>query len=448
MTIHSTYSVKLNTGANGQAFRDTVRLYRDAVDFYIYVMLEEWADFAVVSGSKPACNLAEKLTVATKRRPIVLYDFGKGFYKFPSYLRRSAIAEAYGKCCSYKSSLANWENADRRERGAEPSRPKAGYVYPAMYRDNCYVRLDTYTAKVKVYIRNTWDWLTVHFRKSDADYIVHHCTKRKECVPTLRRRGKHWYLDFCFEEEAELHNKDIYDQTIIAVDLGLNSACTCSVMRADGTIAGRHFLKLPAEYDSLMRKISRIKYAQRHGSRNVSRLWKLADGINDDIAVKTAQYIFDLAEWYRADTIVFEALELNGKKRGSRKQRLHLWKARRVQAIVTDKAHRLSKRVSRVNAWNTSRLAYDGSGRVLRGRESEKTEGSYSVCEFQNGKVYNCDLNASYNIGARYFVREIIKSLPVTEGQRITAEVPGCAKRSTCTLSTLISLNAGLYTAA
>ena len=85
---------------------------------------------------------------------------------------------------------------------------------------------------------------------------------------------------------------------------------------------------------------------------------------------------------------------------------------------------------------------------MLRGKESEKTSGNYSICEFQTGKIYNCDLNASYNIGARYFVREIIKSLPATDGQRITAKVPGCAKRSTCTLSTLISLQAELYAAA
>ena len=87
-------------------------------------------------------------------------------------------------------------------------------------------------------------------------------------------------------------------------------------------------------------------------------------------------------------------------------------------------------RISRVNVWNTSRLAYDGSGRVRRGSESEKTQGSYSLCEFTTGEVYNCDLNASYNIGARYFVREIIKSLPATEGQRIAANVPGVRREA------------------
>ncbi|MCH4031337.1 MAG: transposase [Lachnospiraceae bacterium] len=449
MKITSTYSVKLNNKDVSHVLKDTVAIYRNAVDFYIGVINREWdAVFSVITTQKSAVNAAEALTVSTAKRPVVKYRFGAVFYKFPSYLRRACIAEAYGKVSSYRSNLSNWENSDPRTRGLEPGIPKAGYVYPAMYRDNCYVRVDTYTARIKAFVRNTWDWISVRLRKRDVDYILHHCQKRKECVPTLQKRGKCWYLDFPFQKDCELNNTDIFDQTIVAVDLGINSCCACAVMRSDGTIVGRSFLKLPKEYDSLNRKISHIKYAQRHGSRCVRRLWKFADGVNDDIAVKTAQFIIDTAVLYNADTIVFEHLDLNGKKHGSKRQRLHLWKAKRVQSVVTDKAHMLSMRISRINAWNTSRLAFDGSGRILRGRESAKTNGNYSLCEFSTGKVYNCDLNASYNIGSRYFVREILKSLPVTDGQRIRAKVPGCAKRSTCTLSTLISLDAELYAAA
>ena len=98
--------------------------------------------------------------------------------------------------------------------------------------------------------------------------------------------------------------------------------------------------------------------------------------------------------------------------------------------------------IARICAWNTSRLAYDGSGRVLRGKQAGFS--SYSVCQFQNGKVYNCDLSASYNIGARYFIREILKSLHEKERLALEAEVPQVAKRSTCTWSTLIRLNAEL----
>ena len=147
---------------------------------------------------------------------------------------------------------------------------------------------------------------------------------------------------------------------------------------------------------------------------------------------------------YNVDTVVFEHLDTSGKKKGSKKQRLHFWKAQYVQKMVTDKAHRLGMRISRICAWGTSKLAFDGSGTVKRGKVSEKTAGNYSICEFQSGKIYPCDLNASYNIGSRYFIREILKSVPVTVQQGIGAKVPRCLKRSTCTLSDLISLAAVL----
>ena len=137
--------------------------------------------------------------------------------------------------------------------------------------------------------------------------------------------------------------------------------------------------------------------------------------------------------------IVFEHLDRKGKKRGRKKQKLHMWRSQYVQCIVTDKAHRLGMRVTHVNAWRTSALAYDGSGYVDRG-----VNGNYSLCRFQNGKEYHCDLNASYNIGARYFIREILKSLPETERLGIGAKVPGCTRRSTCTLSTLYDLHAAI----
>lgn len=222
------------------------------------------------------------------------------------------------------------------------------------------------------------------------------------------------------------------------ISLSKNSAATVSAMCSDGTILGRHFLKLPKEYDSLKHSVNRIKKAQQHGSRKTPKLWAKAKGINKDISVKTANFIIDIAVLYNADTIVFEHLDTKGKKRGSKKQKLHMWRSQYVQSMVTDKAHRLSMRISRVNAWGTSKLAYDGSGYVQRGKNAGFD--SYSICKFQNGKIYNCDLSASYNIGSRYYIREILKSLPVRERLELEAKVPQVSKRSTCTLSTLISL--------
>lgn len=443
MKIMSTYKAKILY--HNKIFGASIQAYQKAVDYFIPVCLEEWDTISAVSGAKERKTIVESLTLPTKNHPVVKYDFpnsDRQFQKFPSYLRRAAIAEAIGKVSSYMSNLSNWEEEDPSTRGKRPGMPKAGNVYPALYKGNMYKQTGPYEFQIKVWIRNTWDWITVKMRKSDIDYINKHCKNRKMLSPTLQKRYRNWYLDFCFEEKAELNDTPVDEKVVLAVDLGINNSCTCSVMLSDGTVAGRHFLKLPAEEDSLKHALGRIKKAQSLGARKMPRLWGVAKGINQDISVKTANFIIDTAVLYNADVIVFEALDTSGKKKGSKKQRLHHWKAQAVQSMVTDKAHRLGMRISRVCAWGTSKLAYDGSGSVLRGKDAGL--GSYSVCRFQTGKIYNCDLSASYNIGARYFIRETLKSLPEKVKLEVLAKVPELSRRTTCTLSSLISMHAAL----
>ena len=60
----------------------------------------------------------------------------------------------------------------------------------------------------------------------------------------------------------------------------------------------------------------------------------------------------------------------------------------------------------------------------------------YDMCLFTTGKMYNCDLNASYNIGARYFLRAMLKDLPNT-----AAEDLGIGSGTQRTLADLWKLN-------
>ena len=157
----------------------------------------------------------------------------------------------------------------------------------------------------------------------------------------------------------------------------------------------------------------------------------------------------DFAISYNVNVIVFEHLDIQGKKKGKGKQKLALWRKQEIQKLVEHKAHISGIRISRICAWNTSRLAFDGSGKVERGIyiQNGKEKYNYSICTFQNGKQYHCDLNATYNIGARYFIRELLKSEPERVRLQLEAKVPEACKRSTCTFSTLISLNAVLMSA-
>ena len=103
-------------------------------------------------------------------------------------------------------------------------------------------------------------------------------------------------------------------------------------------------------------------------------------------------------------------------------------------------AHKKGMRFSTVYASGTSKYAFDGSGSVIRDKDN------HSLCTFTTGKRYNADLSASYNIGGRYLIRELLKTCPETEASEAKAKVPGLSARATCTLSTYISLVAVMAT--
>ena len=227
-------------------------------------------------------------------------------------------------------------------------------------------------------------------------------------------------------------------QKILAVDLGINNSAVCSVIDAKGTVLGRKLINQPREKDQMNHLLNRLKKKQQESGiyAENKKLWAKINNLNKAISEQTANEIIDFAKENNVNTIVFEYL--NFKKSGSRNQKLHMWKKRYIQNITTSKAHRLGIRISTINPANTSKLAYDGSGYVKRHKDN------YSLCTFQSGKEYNSDLNASYNIGARYFIREIEKTISVKKWSLLEAKVPLLGRRIQSTLSTLISLNVAL----
>ena len=226
------------------------------------------------------------------------------------------------------------------------------------------------------------------------------------------------------------------EQIICSVDLGINTDAVCTIMRADGTVLGRRFIDHPSEKDRIYRTLGRIRRFQReHGSAQTQGRWAYTKRLNTELGKKIAGAIVRYAEENHADVIVFEYLEMQGKIPGKKKQKLHLWRKRDIQRRCEHQAHRKRMRVSRICAWNTSRLAYDGSGAVTRDWED------YSLCTFQTGKRYNCDLSASYNIGARYFIRELLKPLPATERSLLEAKVPPVKRRTSCVYADLRELH-------
>lgn len=451
-TITTSYACKF-TCDNVKALRNTVAYFTDMCKYLKVPVLAAWNEISDLN-AKDAMRRIETMIHATKGNPNPEYkDFDSKFYKCPTYLRRAAINHVIGAIRSYKSNLDKWNHTDKSTK--KPSEPMFKREFPVLYKGNMFIRTDDYTAKIKVFYKNDWVWTSIRFRKSDADYIMHHCVDRTETAPSLVYSHKKWHLTFAYTEAyPKLRTVSLQERKILAVDLGINNAAVCCVMNCDGTILARDFLKLTRETDHLQFVLNRIKRAQKHGTRHMPALWTKAKGINHDIASKTACFIMQNAIVHGVYVIVFEHLDFNKKnvkqcrkKRKTKLQLLALWKAQTVQDTVTLRAHRAGIRISHVNACNTSALAFDGSGKVTRGiyQHNGKVRYNYSICVFPNGKTYHCDLNASYNIGSRYFIRESIKPLSETAKSCILAKVPECKVRSTCTLSSLINLNAVLH---
>ena len=342
------------------------------------------------------------------------FDFDIRFPKMPSYLRRAAIQHALGSISSYKTRMGMWEKSGQI--GGKPKLVYENHAMPVFYRDVMYRENENGkdAAYLKLYDGHDWKWFHVRLSHTDMEYLRKNWSGKKASAPTLERRHKKYFLRFSYTEDVILTKVPI---------------------REDGTVLGRKFIDFLSEKDRMYRVLGRIsRFQRKHGSVQVKSRWAYAKRLNTELGRKIAGAVTGYAEENHADVIVFEYLEIKGKISGRKKQKLHLWRKRDIQKRCEHQAHRRGMRISRICAWNTSRLAYDGSGTVVR------DPGNHSLCTFQNGKRYNCDLSASYNIGARYFIRELLKPLPATERSLLEAKVPSVKRRISCVYADLREL--------
>ena len=415
--------------------RQTMEIYRQAVGYLTEIYAQVWEELRKIPETKKRFNTAEHMVHMTKKNT-ARFDFDLRFPKMPSYLRRSAIQHALGSVSSYETRLGQW-----KETGVLSGRPKLtcrNHAMPVFYRDVMYREgaEGKDEAYLKLYDGHDWKWFRVYLKRTDMEYLRRNWKGKKASAPALEKRHRRYFLRFSYTEEVTLTKTPVKEQIICSVDLGINTDAVCTIMRSDGTVLGRRFIDHPSEKDRMYRTLGRIRRSQReHGSAQTQGRWAYTKRLNTELGKKIACAIVRYAEENHADVIVFEYLEMQGKISGKKKQKLHLWRKRDIQKCCEHQAHRKGMRVSRICAWNTSRLAYDGSGAVTRDWEN------HSLCTFQTGKRYNCDLSASYNIGARYFIRELLKPLPVTERSLLEAKVPSVKRRTSCVYADLKELH-------
>lgn len=444
------YGIKLTNipMASHRVIEKTISIYNEACEYIANVVYTEWSQVSIETTLKYREHIVENLIHATKNNPTPKYkDFDTKFYKFPSYLRRCAIDSAIGSVSSYISNLENYEN-DRYYKISngmkfKKKRPEFNpklNKFPTLFRNNMFNRLDRNTVEIKLFKNNDWVWVKCGLRNQDVKYIENTCVNMKELAPTLEKSGTGYKLRFTFEKKVDFKQvSSIYDRKILSVDLGVNTSAVCSVVDGNGTVLGRKFVDMPREKDLMYRLINRVSKLQRQsGSKaKLKKIWIKIENLKKEITNKVSHMILSFAMEQNVDVIVFERLgvmKLRGYGAKKNRRKIHHWNKKTIIKKVCAKAHTVGIRYSVVNPRNTSALAFDGSGNVVRDKNNA------SLCTFTTGKRYNTDLNASYNIAARYFIREYQKSASESKWSKVLAKAPELSSRINTTLASLINL--------
>jgi IS605 OrfB family transposase len=383
-------------------FVQTVKVYRRLCRHLVGIIFTHWTELGGLSNQQ-AIPAVERLIHQTTQNPDVTYSsIDRVFHKFPSYYRRAAIAFAVGQVSSFGTRYQEWQSGTRKRREAKPPtfNPDAG-CYPVLYKGQCYKLHGFDQVELKVFTGSDWIWTTVQISGLRERHTV---DDNQLLSPSLIFNNKACHLSVPFECHPV---KRQTEKKVVAVDLGLNTTATVSVVTCDGTVIQREFIHHGRDID---RRDKRLKSVSIRASKTMGKGGKLHKGfcsntyrrcrnINQQIAHIVSKRIVNIAKQFNAEAIVFENLKgwkaKGGRKRSTLRQRFHGWLKSMIRDYTEMKWLEVGGKVIDVVAAYTSLLAYDGSGVVQRDSKN------YALAKFPSGKRYNGDLNGSQNIAAR-----------------------------------------------
>lgn len=393
--------------------RETIALYRAYARALTGVL---WVHYREVSAGPFPVAAVERLIHATARNPTPKYPwFDRNFPKFPSYLRRAAIVAALGQVSSFSTRYAQWQSGARKRRDAGPPRRTGdNTLNPPLYRGQC-IRFDApcRNAEIKVWSGTDWVWTTLNI---SARRHRHEAPRNKALSPALLTDGKGVQLAVPFEVPVQYPSRKAV-QRACGVDLGIRKTATASIVSAGGTVVARRFFHRGADIDRRDKGLVAVRSRARLTMGKSGKLstgfckaiYRKARNRNRDMAQRLSLEILHFAQEYGAGVIVLEHLKhyrpraptrrglSTGRKGSTLRQRFHGWLHRLLAQRIRERAEESGLLVEFVNQAGTSEYAYDGSGAVKRdGR-------NWSWVTFATGKRYNSDLNACYNIAARFF---------------------------------------------
>ena len=415
----------------------------------------------------------EKLVHKTKNNVPLFLDFDELFKNFPSYFRRTAITDTIGIVESFNTRFEDYLQ-DKRDFELNPKNKGQYHIkpptfslepnqFPILYKGNMFQNKDGEISIKTLFNDNNYQWIKTSINDRSSKNFLKELDKYKVKSPKLVRKGKKFFLYFLYEKTFKYEKqKTIIKNTkngiklnnlnIFGIDLGINTDAVCSLINSKGTVLDKLFVNFSRE-KGLIRKLVQKKNKQysKTNTKKDHRFSKINRKISNQQKNLTSQIVFKLFSFIKennVDMVVMENLDnfLKVKER-SKKEKFHYWNKISVQNKLIEKLKSVGIRYRKVNPYNTSKIAFDGTGLVKRPIQiKNESKKNYSLCKFTSGKIYNSDLNASYNIASRFIFNELTKLhdnklLNLKEFQQFQAEVLELFSRTTFCLSSVWKIN-------
>jgi hypothetical protein len=219
----------------------TVAQYRHFLKPLVLIAYWNW-DILSELTVKERVNMLEKLIHKTADNPQPKYGWyfelsirnHPSFRKFPSYLRRAAIQDAIGIVSSFVTRWSMWKNRERRHSYDKP--PKLTAMcnsYPALYKGQQIRYSDNFAfVDLKVWSGSDWIWIkNIPVKKHGKNRHLTNGSKIMSPSLIANKRGVHLSMPVDVEPTS-LETSSF----VCAVDVGINTTATCSIVGKDGTV--------------------------------------------------------------------------------------------------------------------------------------------------------------------------------------------------------------------
>ncbi|NES87355.1 MAG: hypothetical protein F6K10_41920, partial [Moorea sp. SIO2B7] len=231
----------------------TLIFYRKYLLPLVLIVNTQWSNLANLS-SKEQVNAVEKMIHLTASNPNPKHSYYQKIVskypchrKFPSYLRRAAIADAIGIVSSFQTRYRSWQSGNRFRRTAKPPRLTAMCQnYPALYKGQQILYGDNYqTVALKLWSGKDGIWAD-NIEVKNKGNNRHLGSGNKLKSPSLVVNKNKCQLSMPVQIKPVKRRDTDY---VCSVELGINNAATAAIVGRDGTVKARTFINPARDID-------------------------------------------------------------------------------------------------------------------------------------------------------------------------------------------------------